>query len=837
MRPRRRLQAPAVRNPDLGKLVDSNSRLSMEATDLKLRLAAERARYEDLLSQYDATAREVVQLKTKTAALATLRQSLSWKLTRPVRWLEGRVGKKANRKVTPSAVPAGTHTRPELQPDILFLIGCWDGESKRYRVYNIIEGLRDLGYSVRVMDVAHGHDIVAQDLRPAVAIFFRAPLNPRHGTIEVLEHFRNAGVRTVFDVDDYVFEPAIVGDIAAVARMPAEQRASYQNDVRAYRAMMFLCDRATASTAYLVDRMRELGRDAWHVTNSINAAQMARADELIANPKADGAFVRICYFSGSQTHWRDFQACADGLRAVMTANSRVILRIVGHLDLDESWDAVSGQIERQSFMPYLDTLNSMRECDINLACLEEGNAFAEGKSELKFFESALVEIPTVASRTAPYAAAIDDGQNGALASTPEDWEARLTELTASAELRHTMGRNARRTALERFGFVTAAHQALVSYGFSPPPREEPAPPTGKSIAWIVPGLIIGGGGHRNILRAAYHLEQFGHDVRLYFSDTGLDAATLRSQVHRHFYPFQGPVRRFTPDIEKVDVLIATHWSTVELAESVGDRAGSLIYFVQDFEPAFYPMGSEYLMAENTYRKGLYAITSGPWCEQILRRDYAMEADHFLFPVDRDVYRNQPAVSRRRRILFFAKPDMPRRCFQIGIAALKRLHALKPDVEIAMFGSGAAANMSYDFPVTHLGVLPSLADLAKAYAECSLGLVFSTTNPSLVPYEMMACGLPIVDLDRPGASVSYGDRSDIAFLADQDPVRMGEQIADWIDDETELSNRRERGLSLVAALPTEAGMARRVEALILAKIEDGNPVASHRSTISALLSPA
>jgi len=388
---------------------------------------------------------------------------------------------------------------------------------------------------------------------------------------------------------------------------------------------------------------------------------------------------------------------------------------------------------------------------------------------------------------------------------------------ASASLRQTLGRAARTTALESFTVDRAVDQALSAYGFPPPMALARAPATGIRITWIIPGLIIGGGGHRNILRAAYYLERFGHDVRLYFSDTGLDAAELRRQVRRHFYPFDGAIARFSGTIAPTDALLATHWSTVELAESVRDDAGALIYFVQDFEPAFYPMGSEYILAENTYRKGLYAITSGPWCEHLLKKDYGADADHFQFPVDRDVYHCAIDAPRRMRILFFAKPEMPRRCFLIGIAALAKLHVLRPQVEIVMFGSGSAAAMSYDFPVTHLGVLPSLSDLADAYRQASLGLVFSTTNPSLVPYEMMACGLPIVDLDRPGAEVSYGNSREIAFLADQDASRMAQQIADWIDDTQELSRRRERGLALVADFPDEAGMGRRVESLILAKV--------------------
>jgi glycosyltransferase involved in cell wall biosynthesis len=332
-------------------------------------------------------------------------------------------------------------------------------------------------------------------------------------------------------------------------------------------------------------------------------------------------------------------------------------------------------------------------------------------------------------------------------------------------------------------------------------------------------LIIGGGGHRNILRAAYHLETFGHDVRLYFSDTQMTEVELRKAVRRHFYPFEGTIKRFKGHAAGEDVLMATHWSTVALAESVKSSVGEIMYFVQDFEPAFYPMGSEYILAENTYRKNLYAITSGPWCAHILKRDYAMEADSFRFPVDRSIYNidSGQGIERAKRILFFAKPEMDRRCFLIGAMALREFHKIKPDYQILFFGSGNAAKHKQDYPVTYLDIVPTLKDLAKLYATSAAGLVFSTTNPSLVPYEMMACGLPVVDLDRPGNEVNYDGRRDIALLADADPMRMAQDIAQMLDQPAELAQRSTNGLAFAATFPSEEEMARRVEKLIIDRL--------------------
>lgn len=714
----------------------------------------------------------------------------------------------------------------EYTCDVLFLIGCWEGESKRYRVYNVIEGLEYCGYRAEAIDASKCGEIVDKGLRPRVVVWFRAPFDPAKRTVEVLDYCRIHQIKTVFDIDDYVFEPSIIDTIAGVAALNTSQRADYEWGVRAYRSLLFSCELATTTTKLLQDKMRELGRDAYIIPNTVNFQQRELADQLRMNHHKTDDKIRICYFSGSNTHGRDFAQCANAFQAIMRRNPRVIFRLVGLLDLDESWVPFAERIERAGLMSPLDMLRSLSECDINLAPLEEGDLFCEGKSELKFFEAALVDVPTIASRTQPFSAAIDDGENGFLASTLKEWEAKLTLLVEDAELRAIVGMAARQTALQRFTSEGAARQASIIYGLEKP-APAPARPRSKSalrIGWIVPGLIIGGGGHRNILRTAYHLEQFGHDVRLYFSDTNMSDNELRKSVREHFYPFDGPIRRWNGNVNSEIVLMATHWSTVALAESVASLVGEIIYFVQDFEPAFYPMGSEYILAENTYRKSLYAITSGPWCAHILKRDYNMEADSFRFPVDQAIYNPETAgaQARMKRVLFFAKPEMARRCFLIGTMALKEFHRIKPDYEILFFGSGNAKQHQQDYPVTYLDIVPTLNDLSKLYATSAAGLVFSTTNPSLVPYEMMACGLPVVDLNRPGNEVNYDGRHDIALLADADPVRMAKDIAAMLDDTSGLARRSANGLAFASNFPSEEEMARRVEKLIVERMAGKKP---------------
>ena len=81
------------------------------------------------------------------------------------------------------------------------------------------------------------------------------------------------------------------------------------------------------------------------------------------------------------------------------------------------------------------------------------------------------------------------------------------------------------------------------------------------INWLITGLIIGGGGHRNILRAAYHLSRFGHRVRLYFTDTNEPIWRLRDQVQKHFYPLDCPMYLYNGSMSPADALFATYWKT------------------------------------------------------------------------------------------------------------------------------------------------------------------------------------------------------------------------------------------------------------------------------------
>ena len=88
--------------------------------------------------------------------------------------------------------------------------------------------------------------------------------------------------------------------------------------------------------------------------------------------------------------------------------------------------------------------------DINLAPLELNNLFTESKSELKYFEPALLELPTVASDIAPFRVGITHGVTGFLCKNDQDWYQSLERLVLDADLRARIGKAARADVLERY---------------------------------------------------------------------------------------------------------------------------------------------------------------------------------------------------------------------------------------------------------------------------------------------------------------------------------------------------------------------------------------------------
>jgi O-antigen biosynthesis protein len=334
------------------------------------------------------------------------------------------------------------------------------------------------------------------------------------------------------------------------------------------------------------------------------------------------------------------------------------------------------------------------------------------------------------------------------------------------------------------------------------------------IALVIPQFRRGSGGHKTIADLVRGLEDRGHHLLLLLVDEEgrhteqADDTALRALFIDFFGPVRADVRRLDPArFEGADVVVATGWQTVPAVLRLPGVAARA-YLVQDHEPEFYATSIERDWAEWTYRQGLHAICASPWLADLVTNTYNSPASAFDLGVDHDTYKNVSAPRSAETVLFYARPTTPRRAVPLGLLALEELHRRRPSVDIALFGEARA--IAAPFPHRHLGVLPP-AQLARAYATATAGVVLSLTNPSLIPTEMMACGLPVVDLAVPSMQATFGDR-DALELAPPDPLALTTAIERLLDDPGLRAHRTASGLALTAqrtwpnaAAQVEAGL--------------------------------
>lgn len=267
-----------------------------------------------------------------------------------------------------------------------------------------------------------------------------------------------------------------------------------------------------------------------------------------------------------------------------------------------------------------------------------------------------------------------------------------------------------------------------------------------SITWVVPDFSPGSGGHTTILRFVHGLEKLGwhnQTVVIQAPYRWADEADALNTIRRHFFPLKHTkVVLGCENIPPSRFLFATGWQTAYWVAKYKDAVNKF-YFVQDFEPSFYPVGTESLLAEDTYRLGLNAITAGDWLKNKLARDYGMSTQAISFSCDHDIYK--PAPRRpgdfERHVFFYARPVTPRRAFELGALALKRVCEARGDTAAILAGWDLD---NYEIPFPHLDAkVLSPSGLADMFTQCEAALVLSTTNMSLMPLEAMSSGCPLV----------------------------------------------------------------------------------------------
>ena len=332
----------------------------------------------------------------------------------------------------------------------LFISGNPAARSHLYRVSNPIKGLHRLGAPACWMSAKMLGRCDLKHIDARCVILHRCAGDE---AIDALIHScRRLGVPIGYDIDDLIFDAEIMreGAIHFIANLPEPERDAWFESARGHWRLMAAADFCLTPTKALAEHARHVNPQVRVVENGFSAEVLALSDlwrsRGLRNPGP-----RVGYASGTATHEADFATIAQPLAQALKRQPNLGFTLVGSLDL-APYEALlpAAQLERRPLVEHVNLAHELARFDINLIPLQSANPFCDAKSPLKYFEAALVGVPTVAVANPTYTELIRHGENGMLAHSEDEWAAHISSLANNADLRARQGEQARRECVARF---------------------------------------------------------------------------------------------------------------------------------------------------------------------------------------------------------------------------------------------------------------------------------------------------------------------------------------------------------------------------------------------------
>jgi glycosyltransferase involved in cell wall biosynthesis len=194
--------------------------------------------------------------------------------------------------------------------------------------------------------------------------------------------------------------------------------------------------------------------------------------------------------------------------------------------------------------------------------------------------------------------------------------------------------------------------------------------------------------------------------------------------------------------------------------------------------------------------GYRCVAYTPWMADILRDRYGLEAHWFECGTDLDTFAFAGEEGRSEEIVaVYARRETERRAVDLAMAGLAVLAERRPSIRPVLFGSRQKSRLP--FAAEDLGVVAPRR-LAQLYRDAAVGMVFSLTTHSLVAHEMMASGLPTLELEGENVGSALGRSGDVVELAAPRPDAIADALERLLDDRGSAAAMAVRAREFVAA---------------------------------------
>ena len=244
------------------------------------------------------------------------------------------------------------------------------------------------------------------------------------------KRFARSKAKLIFDFDDAIW-------IQGVSE--ANKNLSFLKNADKTATIIKLCDMVFAGNQYLADYASQYNKNIVIVPTTI--------DTDMYQPPADRAEQEaVCIgWSGSFSTIQHFALAIPALKRIKEKyGNRVKFQIIG----DATY--YCKELETQGIAWKAATeLKDLSEIDIGVMPLPD-DEWAKGKCGLKGLQYMALEIPTLMSPVGVNSEIIQDGINGYLPSSEDEWVKALSNLVEDKELRKRIGKAGRATVIDKY---------------------------------------------------------------------------------------------------------------------------------------------------------------------------------------------------------------------------------------------------------------------------------------------------------------------------------------------------------------------------------------------------
>ncbi len=332
----------------------------------------------------------------------------------------------------------------------------------------------------------------------------------------------------------------------------------------------------------------------------------------------------------------------------------------------------------------------------------------------------------------------------------------------------------------------------------------------KTIAFVITRMVRFHGGQTSILRLGTRLVQKGMKV-LYLIYKPQSVSEMKLCAKANLPGYEGSFAAFDSFVSGIgrkyvmpDIVVASSWDTVSYVKKLDTYR---MYFVQDYEPYFYRFGEEFLMSRSTYGQGLHMVSLGAWNKMMIEKEASpvSPVDEISFPYeareypikerDFDSYKDKKKITIAVYVKYYGK-RLPNLIPYILGNTARELAKKGITLDVRYFGEAG----TYRIPGgKNLGQLTH-DELAGLYSEADFGMVASMSNISLVPYEMHATGLPLIEF-REG-TYPFFFPEDTALLASINDRDISGMLLQAINDPAGIKEMNEKARAHMQGLSWE-----------------------------------